>query len=154
MSAHLVRLVAHLRWADERVLAALRGATSAPPRALELYAHVVGAEHVWVARLHDEAPRLPPWPTLSLHAAAALAEETHAALAQLAAGLDAAGAARLVSYRNSAGTAFQSTVEEILLQVALHGAYHRGQVALLLREAGADPVPTDFILFTREGGAR
>ena len=34
-------------------------------------------------------------------------------------------------------------------QLLLHGAYHRGQIALLLREGGAEPAPTDYIAFVR-----
>ena len=37
----------------------------------------------------------------------------------------------------------------MLLQVILHGCYHRGQVALLVRDAGAEPSPTDYIAFVR-----
>ncbi|HEU5359182.1 MAG TPA: DinB family protein, partial [Gemmatimonadales bacterium] len=54
-----------------------------------------------------------------------------------------------VTYRNSAGLEFTSTVEDILLHVALHGAYHRGQVARALREGGAVPNATDYIAFIR-----
>jgi len=45
--------------------------------------------------------------------------------------------------------AFRSRVEDILLHVVLHGCYHRGQVAIALREAGAEPSATDFIAFVR-----
>jgi uncharacterized damage-inducible protein DinB len=31
----------------------------------------------------------------------------------------------------------------------LHGAYHRGQIALLIRQAGAVPAPTDYVAFVR-----
>jgi uncharacterized damage-inducible protein DinB len=37
--------------------------------------------------------------------------------------------------------------------VALHGAYHRGQIAAALRGAGAVPEPTDFIAFARGSAA-
>jgi uncharacterized damage-inducible protein DinB len=40
-------------------------------------------------------------------------------------------------------------VDDILLHVALHGSYHRGQVALLVREAANKPAPTDYIGFVR-----
>ena len=56
---------------------------------------------------------------------------------------------RGVTYRNSAGEEYTSTVEDILLHVALHGAYHRGQIARALRQGGAVPEPTDYIAFTR-----
>ena len=37
-----------------------------------------------------------------------------------------------------------------VMHMATHGAYHRGQVALLVRDAGADPLATDFIVYMRE----
>ena len=52
-------------------------------------------------------------------------------------------------YRNSAGTAFDSRIDDILMHVAVHGAYHRGQVALSLRQEGVRPNPTDYIAFIR-----
>jgi uncharacterized damage-inducible protein DinB len=69
------------------------------------------------------------------------------------AGLTPDAAARRVTYRNSAGREFASPVEDILLHVALHGAYHRGQIAAALRGAGAVPEPTDFIAFARGSAA-
>jgi uncharacterized damage-inducible protein DinB len=33
--------------------------------------------------------------------------------------------------------------------VGLHGVYHRGQVALLVRQGGGTASPTDYIIFTR-----
>jgi len=34
--------------------------------------------------------------------------------------------------------------------VALHGSYHRGQVAAAVRAAGGEPVNTDYITYVRE----
>ncbi len=66
--------------------------------------------------------------------------------------LSGAGADKLeqpVSYRNSAGDEFKSAVRDILAHVALHGSYHRGQIAALVRAAGTKPASTDFIAFAR-----
>ena len=41
-------------------------------------------------------------------------------------------------------------VEDILTQLHGHSLYHRGQIALLLRAMGAEPVSTDFVFWTRE----
>ena len=38
-----------------------------------------------------------------------------------------------------------TTVGDSILELALHTTYHRGQVALRLREAGGEPPLTDFI---------
>lgn len=149
MRTHLHRLFEHLEWADARVLCALRERPGSDLRALDLYAHVLGAEHVWLARLLRAPARVPVWPALTLEGCAGLASETQAGYRALIASLGATELAREIVYTNSAGHAFRSTVEDILLHVALHGSYHRGQVALLMRASGGEPASTDFIAFVR-----
>ena len=56
---------------------------------------------------------------------------------------------RLVAYRNSAGRDFRSRVSDIVTHVAMHGSYHRGQIARQLRSVGREPPYTDFIQYTR-----
>jgi len=41
-------------------------------------------------------------------------------------------------------------VRDILLHVAMHGQYHRGQINQLLRGAGLEPISVDYIVFVRE----
>jgi len=146
-------MIAHLEWADARALESLRGATVAVPKALELYAHVLGAEHTWLSRISGRAPEHAIWPALDLAQCETLTRENAAELRALAATASDASLARVVAYRNSAGQAFENTLEDILLHVMLHGAYHRGQIALLVRGAGAEPSPTDYITFVRGGPA-
>jgi uncharacterized damage-inducible protein DinB len=43
------------------------------------------------------------------------------------------------------------TFHETLLQVAMHSAYHRGQVSTKLRELGGEPPLTDFIVWVWAG---
>ena len=59
--------------------------------------------------------------------------------------------ARTISYTNSKGETWRSTVGDILLHVVLHSAYHRGQVASQVRAGGGAPASTDFIHATRTG---
>ena len=140
-------------WADRLVLESLRDAASIPPMILELYAHVLAAEEVWLARLTGTAPRVAVWPALTLEQCAALAAENFDRLAAYAASLGAADLGRSITYKNSAGDQYTSAVEDILLHVALHGAYHRGQIAAGLREQSATPTSTDFIAFARGAGS-
>lgn len=146
---HLTRLVGHLAWADDRVLAALRSATAPDPACLELLAHLLATEHVWLARLHGETPHHPVWPTLSLEDCAGLVRANQRQLTAYVGALTPADLSRGVTYRNSAGDQFTSSVEDMLLQVFLHGAYHRGQIAWALRRGGGVPMPTDYIAFVR-----
>ncbi len=138
-----------MHWADDRVLASLHSAVPLSSKALELYAHVLGAEHVWLCRLRHEPASTAVWPAIGVEQCRALAAANHAGFAQLLSRLDPAALGSEVAYTNSAGIAFRSTVEDMLLHVVLHGCYHRGQVALALRESGAEPLPTDYIAFVR-----
>jgi uncharacterized damage-inducible protein DinB len=149
MIDYLRRLCAHLAWADERVLTSLLGAPAPPVRALQLYAHVLGAEHVWLSRLQREQATVAVWPTLSLEECGTLARRNHGALDAFMGSLSAADLEREIPYVNSAGASFLSRVDDILAQITTHGVYHRGQIALLVRDSGAEPAPTDYIAFVR-----
>jgi len=149
MSLYLKRLLGHLGWADESVLTALRQAATLPPDCLPLLAHVLGAEDVWLARLRQQPPSVPVWPELSLEQCGELARKNRAGYTAFISDLAEADLERRIPYRNSAGQDFVSTVEDILLQVFLHGTYHRGQIARALRQGGAVPAPTDYIGFIR-----
>jgi len=146
---HLTKLISHLAWADDRVLAALRSATTPDSSCLELFAHVLAAEHVWLARLKGETPRHPVWPALSLEECAGLVQANQRDLIAFVGDLTAGDLSRGITYRNSAGQEFASSIEDILLQVSLHGTYHRGQIAWALRHGGGVPMPTDYIAFVR-----
>jgi uncharacterized damage-inducible protein DinB len=149
-SPALSRLYEHLGWADARVLEALRAAPDpARRRPLELFAHILGSEHVWLARMMATQPRLAVWPSLTLGDAERIAEENREVFRALLAGLGPDGLHRVVSYVNSAGASFENTMQDILIHVAMHGHYHRGQVALLLRDGGAEPPTTDYVAFIR-----
>ena len=149
MLGYLNKLVEHLAWADEGALSALRNAPGTESRGLTLYAHILGAEATWLARIAGRPSDVAIWPTLSLDEAATVAARNAAELRALIATLTADDLAAEVQYRNSAGKEFRSTLEDMLLHVALHGAYHRGQVALVIRGGGGEPIATDFIAFIR-----
>ena len=149
MTAYLRKLVDHLVWADEVALAALRESPGTDARGLAFYSHILGAEGAWLARIAGRQYEGKIWPTLTLDEAAALAARNAAELRALIAPLTEADLAREIDYRNSAGREFRSSLEDILLHVALHGSYHRGQVALVIRGGGGEPIGTDYIGFIR-----
>ncbi|MFQ5694430.1 MAG: DinB family protein [Terriglobia bacterium] len=127
MLATLRRLFAWDDWANREALASLRSAGASPPsRALKFLAHIVACEQLWLSRLKQDGRKLMVWPELTL-------EECEARLAELQ-GLwrdylkqsNAEKLSQSVSYVNSKGEPWASTVEDILLHVVMHSAYHRG----------------------------
>jgi uncharacterized damage-inducible protein DinB len=82
--------------------------------------------------------------------AAALAARHAELYARLVEGASPEAMSRLVAYRNSAGRDYRSRVSDIVTHVAMHGSYHRGQIARQLRSVGREPPYTDFIQYTRQ----
>ena len=151
----LVTLLDHVAWADAQAVAAFCALPDESPeraQAMRLYAHLAAAAHVWHARLAHRAPEHPVWPELALDEAVALATASIAGLRAIA-GRSADELGQAVEYRTTAGHPFSNTVADILAHVALHGSYHRGQLAQLTRQGGGTPAATDYIVWSRTGGA-
>lgn len=148
---HFRRLFEQLFWADARALETLRGMQGDEPRARELLAHILGSETVWLARIEARNAGLAVWPALTLDECAVAAAAVRTGYESLLDRVerDPTELARVLRYRNSAGLEFDNRVDDILHHVALHGAYHRGQVALLARMSGIAPQSTDYIAWAR-----
>jgi uncharacterized damage-inducible protein DinB len=142
----------YVAWADRRALEALRGTPAAQAEALPLLAHVLAAEHVWLARLEQREPRFPVWPALGLGECATLGAENEAGYQAFLGRLGDDEPAGAVRYRTSQGQEFVTPVLDILTQVVTHGPYHRGQIAKAVGRCGGVAVNTDFITFAREAG--
>ena len=149
MKDHFSKLFKHVAWADARVLQSLRAAHSVLEKDLDLYSHILGSEHVWLSRIKGAPAKVAVWPTLTLDEAERLAGENVAAFERVVSELTEESRGAPITYRNSAGDQFTSTLEDILTHVCLHGAYHRGQIAASIRAAGDVPSPTDYIAFAR-----
>jgi uncharacterized damage-inducible protein DinB len=149
MKDHFRKLYEHVAWADARVLQSLRTAHAVLKKDLDLYSHILGAEHVWLSRIRGTNAQVAVWPTLTLDEAERLGAENIVVFNKVISELTEEGLETPITYRNSAGEQFTSTLEDILTHVSLHGAYHRGQIAASIRAAGDVPSPTDYIAFAR-----
>jgi uncharacterized damage-inducible protein DinB len=153
MSMRNIRALCNqLYWADDRLLAQLEAAGNPPAAAIRLYDHILNAERVWLTRLEGrDSSHLPIWAEPDSLAGM---QERHEALRsdfeRYLSALDDDGLDAEIEYRNQSGKTFRNTVRDILLHVAMHGQYHRGQINQLLRGAGLEPISVDYIVFVRE----
>ena len=143
MSEQLGRMLRYDAWANRETLGSLRK-SDPPPQSLRWMGHIIGAELLWLARMAGKPAPIPVWPELSVEECADRLPEN------LAEAWDGP-LSRRVSYTNTKGEAWTSTVEEILTHVVIHSAYHRGQIASNLRAAGLQPAYTDYIHALRQG---
>ncbi len=149
---HLRRQFAYDDWANHEVLVAITGGSGSPSApALKLLAHILSAERLWLERIRQQPQTLPVWPEFNLVQGKAqideLAQLWHDYLAQLS----PAALSERVTYKNSKGEPWTSAVQDVLTHVVLHSAYHRGQIASLMRAGGQTPAYTDFIHAVRQG---
>ena len=144
------RIWAHAAWADKLVIDALEAAAdAAPPVAWREYAHVLGADAVWLSRLEFKPQPLPVWPELSRDEVVALRETVANGYERYLAHASDESLNRALDYVNSAGQAFTNTPLEIITHVALHAQYHRGKINQILRQTGSEPAPADYISYVR-----
>jgi uncharacterized damage-inducible protein DinB len=53
----------------------------------------------------------------------------------------------VIAYSNTKGEEWRYPLWQMMQHVVNHSTYHRGQVTTMLRQLGAEPVPTDFLVF-------
>jgi uncharacterized damage-inducible protein DinB len=148
---HLRYQFAYDAWANREVLAGLRASARPTARPLQLLAHILSAEGLWLERIRKQPQSLPVWPDCTFDQCEAqitgLAQQWREFLSQLS----PAGLSEKVAYKNSKGEPWTSTVEDVLTHVLLHSAYHRGQIASQVRDGGEQPAYTDYIHAVRQG---
>jgi uncharacterized damage-inducible protein DinB len=143
----LQRMFAHMAWADTRTLAALRAMHEPHSQALDLFSHMLAAEHVWLRRIEGAPAAYEVWPSLSLDECERLA---HANERGYAAVLARENRREILAYRTTTGVPHETPLDDILIHVSHHGMYHRGQIALMIRTSGGTPISTDYIVFYRD----
>ena len=133
---HLRRQFAYDSWANREVLSGLR--TSARPiaRPLQLLAHILSAERLWLERIRKQTQSLPVWPDLTFEECEAQITGLERLWREFLGQQSPPGLSEKVDYKNSKGEPCTSTVEDALTHVLLHSAYHRGQIASNVRAGG------------------
>jgi uncharacterized damage-inducible protein DinB len=144
------RQFAYDEWANNEVLAAIRAA-GADDRSLQLMAHILSAERLWLERLQQQQPSSPVWPNVSLELCATQVPEMGRLWREYLEHKKDADLTAAVSYKNSKGEPWTSAITDVLTHVMMHSAYHRGQIASHMRETGKTPAYTDFIHAVRQG---
>jgi uncharacterized damage-inducible protein DinB len=156
LADYLRRQFAYDEWANREVLAAIRNAgsvnhTSENQRSLQLMSHILAAELVWLERLRQQPQSVPVWPEPDLAQCEAQAAKMGGLWLEFLDLITAGDVSQSISYKNSKGEEWTSTIVDVLTHVVMHSAYHRGQIATHMRACGETPAYTDFIHGVRQG---
>lgn len=147
-------LVAYDGWANQRILAAAAGLDTTVPsqgaswgsieRSLQ---HIVGSHATWLGRFTGD-PEIDV--AASGHAAlSARFVAVQEALGEFVASLSDDAYFAEIAFKDSRGNQHRDVLALLLAHLVNHGTYHRGEVALLLTEAGHSPGDVDMIVHRR-----
>jgi uncharacterized damage-inducible protein DinB len=148
---HLRRQFAYDAWANREVLVGLRASADPKTRPRQLLAHILSAERLWLERIRKQPQSLPVWADFTFDQCETQITGLASLWREFLGQLPPAGLSENVTYKNSKGEPWTSTVEDILTHVVLHSAYHRGQIASQVRASGETPAYTDYIHAVRQG---
>ena len=148
MKSYFIKLYQYNEWANLRVLGALEKQAVADEKVLSLFSHLLSAQFLWLHRIKDlPPPDVQLWKTYSLAQLRTMATEGARQWNDFIASTE--NFDRILKYKNYVGDYYENNVEHIMMHLVNHGTYHRGQIALLLRQKGFEPVNTDFITYDR-----
>jgi uncharacterized damage-inducible protein DinB len=139
-------------WANRRALDALRAMEIPSVRGVRALAHLLIAEKEWLNRLlhNADSSGFDFWQEMPLAECRSLIDENQKAYAKFFENFTENDLASTATYRNSKGVEYTNSHRDILTHVLFHSTYHRGQIALAVREDGSEPAYTDYIAFVRE----
>ena len=154
-------LYAYHRWANRRLLevaAALGeeacgrdvGAAFSFPTLRRTFAHLYGADAIWLARWNGEPTGA--LPGADIPSMAALRETWDALIAAQQAFVEAlkpVDLGRELHYKDSAGTPYHTPLGILLTHVVTHGNHHRSEIATMLTMLSGSPPDTGLVTWHR-----
>ncbi|HKK45052.1 MAG TPA: DinB family protein [Balneolaceae bacterium] len=150
-SKQLLRLFSYDNWANEQILLSLQENPNFQgfDKAIGYFAHIAATQEHWYNRIEGiSAGKLKIWPDYDLAQSFQILKDYSERWIEL---IDAnrEDPDRIISYKNSKGTPYETMLSDILHHLIIHGQHHRAQIAKLLRNAKITPPATDFIYFSR-----
>ena len=146
------------RWANVRILDTaaklsnedfIRDLQNSYPSIRDTLAHMMSAEWVWLERCRGSSPK-EMLPSSSFPTVSALRErwdEIHRQLSELVNTITEEILNTTISYVNFQGETWRYLFWQTMCHLFNHSTYHRGQAITMLRQLGAEPVSTDFLLY-------
>jgi uncharacterized damage-inducible protein DinB len=148
MKEYFLKLYRYNAWSNDRVMNGLSRQKVSHEKILTLMGHVVAAQFIWLHRIKGlPPPALKLWDAYKLADLVKLAADAGTQWIEFVESTDNFN--RELSYNNYVGDPYVNNVESIMIHLVNHSTYHRGQVAMLLRENGLEPINTDFITYDR-----
>jgi uncharacterized damage-inducible protein DinB len=160
ISVELQETLDHLEWADAEILGAVLALPGAShdKRLRSLLIHIHEVQWAYLQLWRGEPVVIPERETFTdLVSVSRWAQDYHTQRRRFVSEILSADLDGHIAFpwadRLSArfGRVCPTTLRQSMVQIGLHSAYHRGQVATRLRELGAEPPLVDFVAWVWRG---
>jgi len=149
MKTYLLKLYQYNAWANRRVIGCLERQAVTDEKIVSIFAHCVAANFIWYNRFMG-LPKSDYKLWGGGYTIADLKKMVEEADQLWMSFIDSNNSFdRVLKYHNYVGDYYENNIQDIMIHLVNHGSYHRGQVAVLLRERGYEPVNTDLITYDR-----
>lgn len=148
MKQYFLKLYHYNDWSNNRVLNCLQRQHVNDEKILSLMGHVVAAQFLWLHRIQGlPPPDVKLWGEYALDQLIKLSDEAGKRWLEFVTTTENFN--RELAYTNYVGDPYVNSVETIMIHLVNHSSYHRGQIAMLLRQKGLEPINTDLITYDR-----
>lgn len=149
MKTYLLKLYQYNAWANRRVIGCLERQAVTDEKIVSIFAHCVAANFIWYNRFmglpkSDHKLWGGGYTIADLKKMVEEADQLWMSFIDSNNSFD-----RVLKYHNYVGDYYENNIQDIMIHLVNHGSYHRGQVAVLLRERGYEPINTDLITYDR-----
>ena len=149
MKKYFQKLVQYNIWAHTRVIDIFKGILNTPQEVVDLFAHTLQAERLWLMRINKQnTAGMNVFPRKNVDELAEVVKHNSANFHKLI-GIPKLDFDTIITYSNSKGLKFTTSIGDILIHVFNHSTYHRAQIAPILRENNITPPVTDYIAMVR-----
>jgi uncharacterized damage-inducible protein DinB len=148
MKEFFLKWYSYNAWANRRIISCLQRQEVTDEKVLSIMGHLVSANFIWLNRIKDlPKSNYELWGNYDVALLKRMVDEADEQWMNFI--RDNENFDRVLKYRNYVGDYFENNVQQIMIHLVNHGSYHRGQVAMLLRQKGFEPINTDYITYDR-----
>jgi uncharacterized damage-inducible protein DinB len=150
MKDHFIQLFNYDHYANLIIAETITKANNTE-KAVELMAHLLAAQQVWLSRCKGEqVTGQVLWPDWKADTFEQLISDNHSGWINFLEQLSPGDLEKSISYKNLKGDPFENKLIDILTHVINHGTHHRAQAVQQLKFDGVDALPlTDYIAYIR-----
>lgn len=149
MTQLITEIFQYEKWANNEIINAVVKINSPTEKVLSLMSHIINAQIIWLSRINNTVPDTEVWKMFEKDELNIRHTESIDNILNFLNEQKEDDFGRFISYQNSKGEKFKTSVKDILIHMSYHSAYHRGQIISLLKSEGEEFPYTDYIHYVR-----